>query len=116
MKRILFFLLLTSQCVFAQKGTSKRSNGDLLNGTWKCVKCKDTTIQNIIFQDTVYSYTTLSPGGLKTTKCTYRIKGHKIFINCDGQKKWKYKIVLIDYNTLELKQWKRGYEEFKKTR
>lgn len=113
MKCLLFFLLLSSQFIFAQKG-SKRSDGDLLNGTWKCVKCRDTTIQSIAFEDTIYRCTNLSPEGLKITTCPYTLKNHKIFIRCDDRR-WKYRISLIDHNSLELKQWKKGTLEFRKT-
>jgi hypothetical protein len=118
MKKIVFFLLLFSQVVFAQrpKSVSRRSNGDLLSGTWKCIRCKDTTLQNISFVDTLYSNTTVTPDGLKTVTCPYRLKGKKVFIKCEGEKEWHYTITLIDYDTMELRQWRKGNEEFKKTR
>ncbi|HEX8514759.1 MAG TPA: hypothetical protein VF868_01080 [Bacteroidia bacterium] len=116
MKRFLLLLLLVPQLASAQKGTYKRSNGDLLSGTWKCVKCKDTTTQTVSFVDTVYSCTQITEEGLKTTKGAYKIKGNKVFIDLEDGKHLKYKIGLIDYNSLELRNRKRGNEEFRKTK
>jgi hypothetical protein len=116
--RIFVFLLMLSQLSFAQKtkDVSRRSNGDLLSGTWKCVRCKDTAVQTISFVDTIYTSTSLTPEGLKIVTCPYMLKGRKVFIKCEGEKQWHYKITLMDYNTLELKQWKKGNEEFIKTK
>jgi hypothetical protein len=116
MKRLLLFLLVMNQCLlFAQTG-SKRSNGDLLTGTWRCVKCKDSTLTTIAFLDKTYRCTAITPEGLKVTECKYKIKGSKIFIQAEDGKKWRHKIVLIDQTSLELKNWKRGNETFRKTR
>lgn len=116
MKRLLLFLLVMSQCMlFAQTG-SRRSNGDLLTGTWRCIKCKDSTITTIAFIDMIYRATAITPEGLKVTEASYKIKGNKIFIKGDDGKKWRHKIVLIDQTSLELKNWKRGNEKFRKTR
>jgi hypothetical protein len=112
---VVFILLILSQGLFAQ-GKYRRSNGDLLSGTWKCVRCADSTVQSIAFQDTNYRETRLTPEGIKVVNCPYRIKGNKVFVKCEGDKNWKYKIVLLDYNTLALKRWKNGLQEFKKTR
>ncbi|MCW3102857.1 MAG: hypothetical protein JWO09_1297 [Bacteroidetes bacterium] len=115
--RIVVVFLLLSQFAFAQKRVeSRRSNGDLLSGTWKCVRCKDTTMQTISFVDTLYTSTSITPEGVKTESCPYKLKGRKIFIKCEEKKQWHYTITLIDYNTLELKQWKKGNEEFIKTK
>jgi hypothetical protein len=115
MKHLLFLLIFLSQTLFAQNHLSKRSNGDLLNGTWKCVRCSDTTLQSITFEDTLFRYTVLSPEGLKTTVCPYKLKRNKIFIQCEDKKEWHYRIDLLDYNSLELTQFKKGNEQFKKT-
>lgn len=115
MKTVFFVLIFSGQLLIAQDNLSKRSNGDLLNGTWKCVRCTDTTVQSIAFEDTVFRYTVLSPEGLHTTECPYKLKRNKIYIKCKEGKSWHYKIALIDYNSLELKQWKKGNEKFKKT-
>lgn len=114
MKKTLFFLILSVR-LFAQDNLSKRSNGDLLNGTWKCIRCADTTMQSISFEDTVFRWTVLSPEGLRSTKCPYTLKRNKIYIKCEEGKRWHYKIALIDYNSLELRQWRKGNEKFKKT-
>jgi hypothetical protein len=115
MKKCLFFLLILSNCAFAQKGY-KRSDGDLLTGTWKCVKCKDTTTQTISFYDTIYTVTKITTEGLKTDSCAFKVKKNKIFVRCEDDEKWKYKVALIDHSLLELRNRKRGNEEFKKTK
>jgi hypothetical protein len=116
MKRLLVFLLVLNQlALFAQRG-SKRSNGDLLTGTWRCIKCKDSTVTTIAFMDTLYRSTSITPEGIKITEGAYKIKGNKVFIKGDDGKKWHHKIVLIDQVSLELKNWKRGNEKFRKTR
>jgi hypothetical protein len=114
--RCLLFFLLFAQLTFAQKGTSRRSNGDLLSGTWKCVKCADTTVQSILFEDTTCSFTRLTPTGLKTFSCPYKLKRERVYIKDENGNRKKYKIVLLDYNSLELRSWKKGTEQYRKTR
>jgi hypothetical protein len=117
--RIIFFvfLALVSLSLSGQKPLYKRSDGDLLTGTWKCLKCKDTTVQTINFRDTVFTRTRLAPeGGIVSDTCAYRVKKNKLYIECDKEKKrTRYRIVLIDIQNLELKQWNQKSEEYKKS-
>ncbi|MDF2436828.1 MAG: hypothetical protein K0Q95_1204 [Bacteroidota bacterium] len=102
--------------MFAQKPIYKRSDGDLLTGTWKCSRCKDTTVQTINFRDTVFTRTRISEEGIQSDTCAYRVRRNKLFIECDkGKKTTRYRIVLIDIHNLELKQWNQKSEEFKKS-
>jgi hypothetical protein len=50
------------------------------------------------------------------TEGAFKTKGNKVYIKAQDGKKWRHKIVLIDQTSLELKNWKRGNEKFRKTR
>lgn len=118
MNKLAAFFLLIAYTTFAQKGIYRRSDGDLLTGTWLCVKCKDTTVQAINFKDTVFTRTRVSSEGIQTDTCSYKVKKNKVFIKCDeGEEasRTRYRIVLIDINSLELKQWNKKSEKFKKS-